>query len=221
MILIEEPGFDISAMGEGAVLFHAALPLRPGGQQALWAMAEQARGWPGMAEAIPGVANLLLVFDPDRTGAAEVAERLARAWQDRPAFERDPVVHHVAVRYGGAAGYDLEEVARATGIDPEDYIARHLAGVYTVGAIGAQPGFGYLTGLDPALAVPRRDVPRLSIGIGSVIIGGAQTAVSTLTAPSGWHVIGETDMRFFDPAAARPARLQLGDQVTFHREDFA
>ena len=33
--------------------------------------------------------------------------------------------------------------------------------------------------------------------------------------PTGWHVIGHTDFRNFDPAGEPPTRLGAGDVVTF------
>ena len=56
-------------------------------------------------------------------------------------------------------GPDLDEVAGLTGLSREQVIERHVAAEYLVGWLGFSPGFGYLTGLDPELHVPRRDSP--------------------------------------------------------------
>ncbi len=37
-----------------------------------------------------------------------------------------------------------------------EVIRRHSQGIYTVVALGSAPGFGYLHGLDPRLATPRK-----------------------------------------------------------------
>ncbi|ANG98707.1 hypothetical protein A8A54_19050 [Brucella pseudogrignonensis] len=207
--------FDITPMGEAALLFHLPEGADDAAQGRIWRISAVATDWPGVDEAIAGVQNLLVTFDPDQTDSTALAARLAAIWAAPPERQHDPVLHRIPVRYGGE---DLDYVCARTGLTPDDYIARHEAGEYTVTSIGAQPGFGYLGGMDPALAVPRRDVPRLSVRAGAVIIGGAHTAITTITSPSGWHIIGETDACFFDPDASRPALFQLGDRVTFHRE---
>ena len=94
-------------------------------------------------------------------------------------------------------------------------VRRHAAGTYLVGAIGAMPGFPYLSGLDPSLARGRRASPRPQVPEGSVIIGGGQAAIMPQTAPSGWHVIGHASLRLFDPRQRPPALLQPGDEVRF------
>jgi inhibitor of KinA len=50
---------------------------------------------------------------------------------------------------------------------------------------------------------------------GSVAIGGAQTGIYPVASPGGWHVLGRTAARLFDPAAAPPSLLRAGDQVRF------
>ena len=119
------------------------------------------------------------------------------------------------VVYGGAVGEDLVGWAEHCGLAIEEAVRRHAAGVYSVAAIGAMPGFPYLSGLDPALARPRRSTPRSVVPVGAVIIGGAQAGVMPQTAPSGWHILGTTDVRLFDPAAEPPSLLQPGDTVRF------
>ena len=36
------------------------------------------------------------------------------------------------------------------------------------------------------------------------MIGGPQAGIMPCTAPSGWHIIGRTDISMFDPTACRP-----------------
>ena len=110
---------------------------------------------------------------------------------------------------------DLAEVARQKGLTIERLVAMHTAPVYSVAAVGAMPGFVYLSGLDPALALPRRAVPRMGVPEGSVIIGGAQAGIMPLTAPSGWHILGHTDFHLFDPLREPPAALRAGDRIRF------
>jgi KipI family sensor histidine kinase inhibitor len=91
-----------------------------------------------------------------------------------------------------------------------------LSGEYTVVALGSAPGFGYLHGLDPLLATPRKKVPSLNMLKGTVTIGGAQTGVSVLTGPNGWNAIGFAELEVFDPHAANPALMAPGDSIRFY-----
>jgi allophanate hydrolase subunit 1 len=39
--------------------------------------------------------------------------------------------------------------------------------------------------------------------------------------PTGWYVIGQTPVRVFDPARARPFLTNVGDEIVFERIDLA
>ncbi len=120
--------------------------------------------------------------------------------------------HEIAVRYDGE---DLDEVARRTGLSVADVVARHLAPLYTVACLGFSRGFPYLEGLDPALRLPRRDVPRPRVPAGSVAIAADQTGIYPRGTPGGWHLLGTTDAVLFDETAEPPALLAPGDRVRF------
>jgi len=83
--------------------------------------------------------------------------------------------------------------------------------------IGFMPGFAYLGGLDPALATPRRLEPRQKTPAQSVSIGGAQSAISTVEGPSGWHLIGRTPARGFMPGRDPVFAYAPGDEIRFER----
>ena len=85
--------------------------------------------------------------------------------------------------------------------------------------LGFAPGFPYLLGLDPQLAVPRRSNPRQRVPAGSVAIGGNQTGIYPDELPGGWQLIGRTPLRLFDIASSNPSRLAPGDHVRFHAID--
>ena len=94
-------------------------------------------------------------------------------------------------------------------------MARHSGPLYTVFLLGFAPGFAYLGPLDPALVLPRRSSPRRVVEAGAVPIGGAQTAVYPLPTAGGWHLLGRTTLRPFDPAREPPALFAPGDTVRF------
>ncbi|CAM3540959.1 5-oxoprolinase subunit PxpB [Marinicrinis lubricantis] len=121
----------------------------------------------------------------------------------------------IPVCYGGTWGPDLEEAANGLRIGRQELIERHCGPTYTVQMIGFAPGFPYLQGLDPSLAVPRKSVPRKTVAAGSVGIGGGQTGIYPLELPGGWNVIGRTPLRLFMPEMNPPVLIQAGDQIRF------
>ncbi len=207
------PACRISRMGSGAVLLDAADgAFDDAVQRRVWAAARAVRGMEGVHEAVPGMNNLMVVFDALRVERAAVERALLAAWAEvRPEAVAGRTLE-VPVVYGGE---DLPELARRCGLDVAEVVRRHAAALYTVAAVGAMPGFPYLSGLDPALSWGRRASPRGRVPEGAVIIGGAQAGIMPCTAPSGWHVIGHTAVKLFAPEADDPVLLRPGDTVRF------
>jgi KipI family sensor histidine kinase inhibitor len=183
-------------------------------QEKIWSLAESLRAFPGMIETVPGMNNLLLVFDPFVTDADALQATILSDWLTKGA-PLQGVIRDVPVRYGGADGPDLDDFARAKGMTADEVIARHTAPLYSVAAVGAMPGFVYLSGLDLELAAPRLSNPRDGVPVGSVIVGGAQAGIMPVTAPSGWHILGRTDLGLFDATRDRPALFAPGDRLRF------
>lgn len=219
----------IEPLGESALLLRFGDVIDGGLNERVHAAAAALRATdlPGIEDIAPAYASLLLRFEP--TGwphpqalIAAVHAVLARAEPVvRGADMADEAVVELPVCYGGAHGADLADVAGLTGLTPDAVIARHTAGDYRVAMLGFAPGFAYLLGLDPALAVPRLASPRLRVPAGSVAIGGAQTGVYPSVLPGGWRLIGRTPLRLFDPARTPPARLAPGQRVRFRAIDAA
>jgi KipI family sensor histidine kinase inhibitor len=173
-----------------------------------------------LRDVVPGYASLALFVD-DGAGADDPLAR-AEAWlRDQLDAGQEPSAGapvrlvEIPVRYGGEDGPDLEAVARHAGLGPEDVVARHAGGVYSVAMLGFAPGFPYLLGLDPALATPRRATPRTRVPAGSVAIGGAQAGLYPQDSPGGWQLIGRTDLVLFDATRDPPSLLSPGDRVRF------
>lgn len=205
-----------SDLGEAGILceFHPG-PLDLTRQQRIWAVAEALAALPAITETIPGMNNIAVLFDPLKTNAQSLQSRIEALWATPVTAREAGRIIEVPVSYGGEGGADLAEIAARAGMTPQAFAEAHAAGDYTVFALGAQPGFGYLGGLDPRLATPRRTVVHPRVVEGTIIIGGAQTAVQSRTTPSGWHRIGVTDLTFFDPTREKPALLSPGDRVRF------
>jgi KipI family sensor histidine kinase inhibitor len=112
-------------------------------------------------------------------------------------------------------GPDLEEVARLTGLDTEQVVSAHTGSPWRVGFGGFAPGFAYLVGGDPRLAVPRRSEPRTKVPAGSVALAGEFSGVYPRESPGGWQLIGHTDAVLWDVERDNPALLTPGTWVEF------
>ena len=86
---------------------------------------------------------------------------------------------------------------------------------WTVAFCGFAPGFGYLTGGDPRLTVPRRPTPRVRVPAGSVGLAGPFSGIYPRESPGGWQLIGRTEIALWNPEASSPALLRPGTRVTF------
>lgn len=166
---------------------------------------------PGLVDIIPAAETLLIVFDPGVTTAARLTDDLAQLPDERPAGHDRPLVE-IAVRYDGP---DLAVVADAAGISVAEVVRRHLAATYTVAFTGFAPGFAYLTGLHPALTLPRREEPRVRVPAGSVAIADRYSGVYPRSGPGGWHLLGRTDAVLWDLGRNPPASLLPGTRVRF------
>jgi KipI family sensor histidine kinase inhibitor len=170
----------------------------------------------GIVETVPTYRSLLIHYDPLVVDYATLRETLLT-------LAAQPLVPIVTTRrwrvpvvYGGEFGIDLEDVAKAHDLTPDDVVNRHMSGDYFVAMVGFTPGFCYLSGLDPALATSRRKEPRAVTPPGSIHIGGAQAAIQCLAGPSGWHLLGRTPVRTFHPARDPVFLIAPGDAVTFY-----
>ncbi|HMB11275.1 5-oxoprolinase subunit PxpB [Saliniramus sp.] len=169
----------------------------------------------GLLETVPTYRALLVHFDPLVTNHAQIEEAISALLGNLETSTKTPRRWRVPVVYGGPYGVDLEDLAKARGLTPDDVIARHAGAVYTVAMLGFTPGFCYLAGLDPALATPRRTDPREVTPAGTIAIGGDQANIASIEAPSGWHLIGRTPLRNFMPSRDPAFLIDAGDEIVF------
>ena len=174
---------------------------------------------PGVVETVPTFRSLMVHYDPVATTCADL-ERAIASLLDRPPDPRaTTTLWRVPVCYEGSFAPDLGEVAKRTGLAPSEVVARHSGTRYHVYMLGFLPGFPYMGDLPHELALPRRADPRLRVPAGSVSIATTLTAIYPYESPGGWHLIGVTPIRLFDPARPRPALLEPGDKVQFEPID--
>ncbi len=174
------------------------------------------QGLVGFIEAVPTYRSLLIHYDPLQTtfGKLRTSVREALAETDDVVFSTNRN-WSVPVVYGGEAGIDIDWLAAQHGIDRRTLIAIHSNGCYRVCMIGFMPGFAYLSGLDPSVATPRRKEPRPHAPQGTISIGGEQTAVQSVAGPSGWHWIGRTPLKVYDPHRTPICLFEPGDTLRF------
>jgi KipI family sensor histidine kinase inhibitor len=202
-------------LGDAALLCELPAPATPVQQQRIWALAAQAREWPGVGEVLPGMNNLTLTFDPTAIDLDALTAKVLQVWPKLSAKAVEGRLVEIPVAYGGEHGPDLGDVAAHTGLTPAEVVRRHSAGEYVVYLLGFLPGFAFMGGLAPELATPRRAEPRTAVPARSVGIGGEQTGIYPLVSPGGWQLIGRTSLEMFDPAAESPTLLRPGDRVRF------
>lgn len=208
---------DLVPLGDGAILVTLGDVVERELNRRVHACANAIRsaGLVGVMDVVPAYASLAVHYDASAVSANEMTSRLREIVRaplpDEPEHAAGALVA-IPVRYDGP---DLAAVAETTGLTPAEVIARHSAVEYYVYMMGFAPGFAYLGDLDPALRLPRREVPRARVPPGSVAIAGSQTAVYPHETPGGWHLIGTTDLLMFDPRRDPPALLRAGDRVRF------
>lgn len=210
------------AVGDSAVLLELTDPARLGDLGDVAAVAAAAAGLaeairaarlPGVIDVIPAACTVLVTVEPGARDLAALGRDLALIRPTAGLAASAAPVAEIPVCYDGP---DLAEVATLTGLAVPEVIRLHHFAEYRVGWLGFSPGFGYLTGLDPALAqVPRLDTPRLSVPAGSVAIAGGLAAVYPADSPGGWRLLGRTNATLWDLGRGTPALLAPGMRVRF------
>ena len=208
---------EVVPAGDAAALvaFAQVIDLQVNARVRALAAAIEDRNVPGIRETVVAYCTLLVHYDPllvtferVRSLVEELASRGLEADLSEARLREIPVV------YGGAYGPDLPEIARRLGMSEEEVVRLHSGATYVVYMLGFAPGFAYLGGLPPRLAMPRLESPRPRVPAGTVAIAN-QTTIYALTSPGGWRWLGRTPIRMFDPTADPPTYLQAGDRVRF------
>jgi KipI family sensor histidine kinase inhibitor len=178
-----------------------------------WAAAIREAALPGVLDIVPASRTVLVkLAGPRHQSAVRRRLRTLRVDADMAATAppQEPTV--IDVVYDGA---DLAEVAERTGLTTAQVINAHTATPWQVGFAGFAPGFAYLIGGDPRLAVPRRSEPRSSVPAGAVGLAGEFTGIYPRRSPGGWQLIGHTDVVLWDIDRPNPALLTPGMWVQF------
>lgn len=216
MSLADRWRFD--PLGEAALLATCAETDMDAANRAALALADAITrvGLPGIGAIAPAIDSVLVSFDPLRVARAEIEDALrALAGASQAAPGSPPRVIVIEARFGGEDGPDLAELAAAQGCDSDAIITALCARPYRVLMIGFAPGYPYIGPLPERLSVPRRATPRAAVPAGSVAIAAGMAGIYPARLPGGWHLIGRTTAKLFDPARAEPSLLRAGDLVQF------
>jgi UPF0271 protein len=190
-------------LGDGALRFRR--PDRVGARRLL----ERLRSWPGVTDVVVTTEHACIYFDPSAPPDDPTAAM--GSWAS-DAEEPSGRLVTIRARYDGE---DLAEVAERTGLRVDEVAAVHASATYTVTMIGFLPGFAYLQGIDPRLALPRR-APRTRVPRGAIGIASGYTGIYPFASPGGWNLIGSA-VAFEAFASEGGATLALGDSVRFER----
>jgi KipI family sensor histidine kinase inhibitor len=170
---------------------------------------------PGVVETVPTFRSLMVRYDPVATDSASLVAGLKNLLDSPRGDANQATLWRIPACYSAGHGLDLDAVARATGLSTEEAIRLHSSVRYLVYMVGFVPGYPYMGDLPEPLALPRRADPRIRVPAGSIAIAANMTAIYPLESPGGWHLIGATPLRLFDPCRPRPALLSPGDRVHF------
>ncbi len=205
-------------LGDSALLVQLGDKIDPAINQRVHALDAllQTNSIAGIVETVPAYCTLLIHYDP-LILTFDQATHWVRNEMTRldDSFHRTPRRLEVPIRYGGASGLDLEAVSVAKSISIADVIRLHSEREYTVYMMGFTPGFPYLGTLDERLIMPRMESPRTLVKASSVAIAGSQTGIYPLDSPGGWHLIGWTPLKLFDPTRESPFLFAPGDVIKF------
>lgn len=208
----------IVAAGDAALVVELPQRIDPVVNARLIALAEAVRSRCGssVADAVVSYCTLTVYFDPSRVDSLWLQGEIRALAADAEALPQlEGPRLDVPVCYGAELGPDLDDVAARLACTADEVIALHSSRDYRVYVVGFVPGFAYMGTVDDRLALPRRSSPRTKVPAGSVAIAAGQTAIYPMETPGGWHILGRTPVRPFDPGRAQPVLFRPGDRVRF------
>ncbi|HVJ52603.1 MAG TPA: 5-oxoprolinase subunit PxpB [Aliidongia sp.] len=211
------------AAGDAALVVEFGTVIDPALIEAVQALDRALAGaaLPGVIETVPSFRSLMVHYDPLAIGRDDLIERIG-ALETGSAASTEPGRRWLLPAcYEASFAPDLAHVAEATGLLPDEVVARHQATGFTVAVIGFLPGCPFLSGLGDPFDLPRRQEPRTRVPGGAVAVAQKLSVIYPTESPGGWHLIGNCPLRLFDPAQQRPALLAPGDGVSFRPIDLA
>ena len=164
-------------------------------------------------ETVPTFRSLLVKFDPFLLTPSTLLALVESL--DASQVELEPGSWRVPVCMRGEHAEDLDQVSGLLECTPAELQERILNSTFKLYMYGFAPGFAYLGGLDPRLAVPRRATPRKPMPPGSLMIAGGLASLASVSMPTGWYVIGRTPVHMFSLQRTQLVPVSVGDTLDF------
>lgn len=175
-----------------------------------------------VTDVAPTFRSLTVHFAPLTTDADALATALLALAQDPQQPNIQGKHWRLPACFDPGFAPDLSTWSQAKQISEDQLIQRLLATQFRVYMIGFLPGFPYMGGLAPELAMPRLSSPRQRVPANSLAIAGEMCAVYPWESPGGWNLIGKTPVPLFDLRQTdQPAMLAAGDMVSWYAVDAA
>jgi KipI family sensor histidine kinase inhibitor len=210
----------IVPVGENAILVEyqpeISLPANRRVRQLAYALEKAAIT--GVTEIVPTYRSLMVYFDCEETDLKQIRTAVEACASQRREIELPPPrLFAVPTVYGGKYGPDLARVAATTGLTEDQVIEVFAAPQYPVYCLGFLCCLAYLGGVPQPLHLPRLTTPRTRLPAGSVGFAAGQAVVLPIDQPSGWHYIGRTFVKMYNPAHSPPTPIRPGDLVHCRR----
>lgn len=215
------------ALGDSAWTVEFGDVIDPGLNARVMNLADQLRAvrdtdeaFASVLDVVPTFRSLTVHYDPLRADAGALGERLlalAAAVDDRV---REGRHWRLPVCFDEDFAPDLAALVRAKGLSVQEVIEQLTQASLRVYMIGFMPGFPYMGGLPPSLAMPRLATPRKLVPAQSLAVAGEMCCVYPWDSPGGWNLLGRTPVPLFSLACGdQPAWLAAGDQVRWYAVD--
>jgi KipI family sensor histidine kinase inhibitor len=189
----------------------------------------------GVIESAPCFASLLVQYEPNEIGFADLEKELRSLIGSLGSPEEieldsrlfyletlylDPWTKACIEDYSAKITekeYDPAFVARINGLKDERQLVRvHSATEYWVASLGFWPGLPFLMPLDPRAMItcPKYNPPRTWTPQGTVGMGGSASAIYPVATPGGYQLFGRTPVPIWDTDRRFEA---FGDSIVLFR----
>jgi KipI family sensor histidine kinase inhibitor len=169
-----------------------------------------------LIDLIPSYRSILIVYDLNKMDPDRFKHALERTLNTPLMSEkRQSNCIQLPVFYHRELALDADRVEQHTNMAFEQIAQMHQQTEYNVLTVGFAPGFAYMGMLDPSIAVPRLDTPRVKVPKGAVAIADQQTAVYPAVSPGGWNIIGLCPTSMFNLDPEPNLTVNVGDRVQF------
>lgn len=179
-----------------------------------------ADGTKGVIETAPCFASMLIHYEPDEIGFADLKTEMARLIADLgpsdnielesrlfyfPTVYLDPWTRECVQDYIAKIAKkttDPEFIAELNGLaDAQQFARVHSGTEYWVASLGFWPGLPFMMALDPRckLTAPKYNPPRTWTPKGTVGMGGASTAIYPEALPGGYQIFARIPVPIWDP----------------------